>query len=324
MYNEILFTHDDMDGAGCRIVYQLHKLNDDANSYKIFNCANNNIDAIVENSLSNGDISKDTLVSLGDICASREVLEKLVNASKQVRIWDHHRTNFYATWVVPEAVIVPENELGVMQSGTSLMYQGLSSDPDSGYSKNNYNQELLSKLVDTIRSYDTYEWKESNNQDARKLQILFNLLGMERFCNRYIERIKSDKNNELLLSTDLEFIDYKLEFEQRVISQLSEDDFIPLTVNGYRCAFTYSTMGVNVSEYGNQMLEKFKNFDVFIHFSMASGTFSFRAIRDDIDLGSEIARPIGGGGHPKAAGASLDSSLKEIITKMIEFYLNKR
>lgn len=44
-------------------------------------------------------------------------------------------------------------------------------------------------------------------------------------------------------------------------------------------------------------------------------TYEFRTIRNDLNLGKEIAPNFGGGGHPKAAGASIS---KEQINKIAD------
>lgn len=41
---------------------------------------------------------------------------------------------------------------------------------------------------------------------------------------------------------------------------------------------------------------------------ISRGRVSYRTIRDDINLGTEIAHNYGGGGHPKAAGSTFDIS----------------
>ena len=52
-------------------------------------------------------------------------------------------------------------------------------------------------------------------------------------------------------------------------------------------------------------------------------SFSFRCTRDDIDLGKNISAPIGGGGHPKAAGAPISTDFKNMIVEMISTELNR-
>ena len=328
MLKHILFTHDDLDGAGCRIVYEIahmdSKLKKDED-YMVINCSNGGVDAEVMEVLNSGKIDKNTEIMFGDIVASRETLEYIVNNFSMPKIFDHHRTNFFATWIVPEAVIVPENELGVMQSGTSLMYQYFNSGNEPIWGTWMGNPEFMSDLVDTIRSYDTYEWKETNNILARKLMILFTLLGMDKFCETYIDRIWKDQySGELIDRNDIKFVDAKMDNEQKIIDSITPDDVYQIEVRGLKTAFALGSFGVSVSELGNQFLEKYPEFDMFAAFTLwRGGEFSFRSIRDDLDLGKDIALVIGGGGHPKAAGAQIDESFRDELVNMLINYMNK-
>ena len=40
---------------------------------------------------------------------------------------------------------------------------------------------------------------------------------------------------------------------------------------------------------------------------ISKGAVSFRSVKDDIDLGGEIAHSFGGGGHKKAAGSRFNT-----------------
>lgn len=39
-------------------------------------------------------------------------------------------------------------------------------------------------------------------------------------------------------------------------------------------------------------------------------TVSYRTVKEDIDLGKDVASLFGGGGHPKAAGSEFSQSIK--------------
>ena len=322
MLKTILFTHDDLDGAGCRIVYELaHHHLEKGKDYMVFNCPNNGADNAVMDCIEKGLIDKNTEICFGDIVASRETLEHLVNNYSMPKIWDHHRTNFFTTWVVPEAVIVPENDFGVMQSGTSLMYQHFSLVNEL----NVKNEKLLDKLIDTIRSYDTFEWKETNNLDAKKLNILFSLLGMEVFCNEYIARVNSDDtSDDIITDGDIKFVNAKIDYEQRIIDGVTPDDVYRVSVNGLKTAFILGGMGVNVSELAHQFLTKYPDdFDMFASFNLwRGGEFQFRTIKDDLDIGKDVAALIGGGGHPKAAGAPLGDEIRHELLKLLIMKMN--
>lgn len=354
MLKIILFDHDDLDAAGCRIVFMVAhshlKMNED---YIIVHCSNNNVDYQVRETVMKDNVDENTEIYFSDICASRETLEVLVEKFKTVKIWDHHRTNFFATHIVPDAVIIPENGLGVLESGTSIMFQHFSelafcdpTDPRSRYFmtpnertqailsnkmnpkvesiKDGGNLELMQELVENIRSYDTYDWKAANNFTAKKLQTLYYLLGMERFCNRYVSRITSNSDKDIISPTDMEFIDSKLESEQRVIDSIGVDDVYDVSIKGFKAAFVLSSAGANISELSSQFLTKFPEYDMFIGFSFFhGGEYSFRGIRDDIDLGTEIALPIGGGGHPKACGAPIPDEIRSKIVEMLMQNIDK-
>lgn len=358
MLQTILFDHDDMDGAGCRIVFQLaHQHLKEGKDYIIVHCSNVGVDSSVTEIINRDDVNEDTVIYFADICASREVMEMVAKKFKTVRVFDHHRTNFFVSWIIPDAVIIPENPMGVMESGTSLLFQHFCEiaadnpyDPRALYFMDNtslkkaidhsvkhgygttetmmekYEEgtdgfQLFSELVDNIRSYDTYEWKEKDNIVAKKLQMLFFLLGMDRFCNKYISRIKNPSNKktvDIIDPSDMEFVDAKLEAEKRVIDSIGIDDIYDVSIKGLRAAFILSSAGANISEVAHQFLTKHPEFDMFIGFTFyRGGEYSFRCIRDDLDTGKDIAAPIGGGGHPKASGAPIPSQVRNNIIDIL-------
>lgn len=342
MLKAVLFTHDDMDGAGCRIVFSLAYDRIDHDTWKVFNCTNTSIDTDVMDFINNDtNHDENTLICFGDICCSCPVMEAVKEKVKHIFVWDHHATNFPITNVLPSVMIMPKNNLGIMESGTSLMYKYFAEnsvtnpkDPRSYWFT--YGQlPVLQELVDLIRSYDTYEWKDTNNLDAKKLQTLFWLLSMDRFCTRYIDIIRGSYPGNIgsvFNRADLDFIEAKLENEQKCIDRFMDqalkfdnlkDPVYQIYVRGYTCAFTVSTLGANISELGYQFLREHPEFDLFIQYSLQTNTFQIRTAREDLDTGAVIAGPIGGGGHPKASGATLDPAIKDQIIDLLINFLNK-
>lgn len=339
MLKHVLFTHDDLDGAGCRIVFELAKYNMKKGAeYDIIICGNNTINGIVLDALSKEDyISKDgeTEIYFADICPSLEVLRKLADEYKNVKIFDHHVTNFPAQNVFPNAVIMPENNFHQMQSGTSLLYQHFVEITNTTeYGKLSAHKsltdtgkwgKLIGKFVDTVRAYDTYEFKETGEKLPKQLQTLFFLLGMERFVNKYMERFTSIQypSESIILPNDMLFVDSKLEFEQRVIDNLSIDDVKIVDVKGYKTAFLLMPVAANISEVGYQFLDRNPDIDMLAYFSLArGGEFSFRTQRTNLDVGKDIAEPIGGGGHPKASGAPINENLQALLSGMLIAFMN--
>lgn len=355
---EILFTHDDLDGAGCRILWEIAHRDINPEYWKVVNCSNKNVDDQVRSWLDSGDLDSNCNICFADIVCEREMFNRIKHEYVDIHVWDHHRSNFWVQTEYPAAEIIPENEMGVLQSGTSILYQYLcraaESDPIGTlkYFKSDYeNTDLIACFVDTVRSYDTYEWKQTGNLTAKKLQILFFLLGMERFCKRYvtnltttsqifadtdeslkdsrvIEYIKNDVipldiSARLFSETDLEFISSRLEMEQERIDAFTLDDIIDVNVRGLRTAFALNTVGMNVSELANQFLTKHPEFEMFVGFSMADGgQYSYRSIRDDLDIAALVAVPNGGGGHPKAAGSFVNKELMDYIADQLINELN--
>jgi len=330
MYKKVLFTHDDMDGAGCRIVFELaHRHLEKGKDYEIFNCSNNGVDETALSIFRNEQFDPvNTHVIFADICCSVQALEVFKSKEVKVDIFDHHRTNFPVQQVYPDAQIVPENVLGVQESGTSLLYQYFYNIDDfTGEHFKNLDEVMFSKLVDTIRSYDTYEWKTTNNILAKELQTLFYLLGMDKFCERYIKKISDveNKDNHLISLTDMDFVSTKIENEQKVIDNFTPDDVFEFMLRGYNIAFILTTKGASISELGYQFLTKYPQYDAMIYFSPYNGgKFEMRTVRDDIDMGAMFAMPIGGGGHPKAAGAPLPQSSQDMMVDMLIDVLNGR
>lgn len=330
----ILFTHDDLDGGGCRVIFSLAHSHLDNSEWMIINCSNNSVNDDVKKAIEEGIIGEDTIVCFADICASKEVIQMLVQkcGSDKIFVWDHHLTNLFITQEIPNAVVIAENELGVKESGTSLLYKHFSelayndeSDPRGKFFRNEGNQKLLSLFVDTVRSYDTYEWKQTNNIDAIKLNKFFWFIGMDLFCNRYIDALKKNDNTEdiILADGDLKYIiNSKIELEKKIIDSITPADVFTFNVRGYKVAFSFPIFGASASELGNQFLTRYApEYDIFVSMSITNdrGTFQFRTIRPDLNLGKDIAIPLGGGGHPKAAGAPVPEF---IVTEIIDMVIN--
>lgn len=331
MLKTILFTHDDLDGGGCRIIFEIaHSHMKKGDEYDVINCSNQSVEEDVNTIINSGRIDLNTLICFADICICDKALSYMKNKGYNIMIWDHHRSNLFATWIIPEAIIEIENDFGVPQCGTSLMYQyfaklGYIDDIKGKHFMTEIISKILGKLVDTIRSYDTYEWKQTNNLEAKKLNTLFYLMGIDNFCDRYVNRITKNEitacSDVLLVDNDLKLvIDEKIRREQKIINCITPDDIFELNIKGYKVAFSFPAIGASVSELGNQFLIKYPEYDIFMGFQVNNNegiSVSFRSIKDDVDV-SKIASIIGGGGHIKASGASLNYYLKDIIINTIE------
>jgi oligoribonuclease NrnB/cAMP/cGMP phosphodiesterase (DHH superfamily) len=201
---------------------------------------------------------------------------------------------------------------------------------ESVFLKNDY----FGIIVDLIRSYDTYEWKQTNNIAAKKLFQLYILLEMDLFCDKYekaiIENTKIDNtipDYYLACSDDVKFIiNRKIEKEKNIISLVSPDDMYKFEVKGKKCLLIFPIIGANISEIGNQFLANHPEYDIIFQASFYndSQTIEMRSVKEGFNLGTEIAAPIGGGGHPKAAGCRIKETIvDQLISNLIDF-LNEK
>lgn len=332
MLKEILLTHNDMDGAGCRIVFELaHVGMSKGYDYDVLNCANGNIDEISKDTIERPDIDTNTEIYYADISPSKDVLEMLISKGFKVKIFDHHATNVTLLDICPSWVIRVTNDLGELCCGTSLLYQyysalavsSLVTNPSKNhymYFRDDYGTKLLANFVECIRLYDTWEWKRLNMVEAKDLHTLYFLLGMDRFCNRFINRIIDKEGDNVILDTDWEFINAKGDYERKIIDEFIEipGSIIDTDIQGYRTALTIGTRGASISELASRFLSAKPEFDLFINLSIGSNPkfFSIRTIKDYIDV-SEFAKNLGGGGHVSASGAPLNDKVYEAIIAII-------
>lgn len=332
MKKVILFTHDDLDGAGCRVIFEVYANTAQLKEWQVVICSNNNVDQKVNDTISEAVVSHTTTLIFADICCSKDLLTWLNNKFDNVIVYDHHLTNMYAKDVIGDkAHIISVNDKGKMESGTSILYkfsirECFSEVNDLDIYDCDTEMMLMDEFVDTVRSYDTYEWKSTGNKNAKALQTLFGLLGMNNFCNTFITRIKNACDFSNLISDDeYRFINAKLDNEQAIIDKFTEDDIIPVKVKGYNTALCLKSVFANISELAYQFLTKYPKYDIFVCASLKEGgVFEIRTIRDDIDTGKKIAAPIGGGGHPKASGAPIKKAVINAFKDILLAQLNER
>ena len=81
---------------------------------------------------------------------------------------------------------------------------------------------------------------------------------------------------------------------------------------GKVCGFVFAEK--YFSELGNRLCQLHPEID-FVAMIDMNGNVSYRTVKDDIDLGKDVAKLFGGGGHPKAAGSRFS---KDVQLKLIK------
>lgn len=325
MMKEILFTHTDLDGAGCQIVYELaHQGKVKGVDYDVINSENNTVDQDVVNAISNNLVSTNTEVFFADICANEPVLDRLMKDGYNVTVFDHHITNTFANIYFPASQIIPINTSGVKECGTSILYKYYL---DKGVEF--HNKEIMDTFVELVRLYDTYEFKEVNIILARHLQVLLTMIGLEAFVEKYLDELSTnlidfdkdcDIKDKIIDTASMKFINAKLNKEKKILKDFTTDDVVTAFINGRKIAFMLTTKGASFSELSQDFLKKNPDYDVcalFGFYSTGPGGFQFRTIKDDINTAMEIAQPMGGGGHPRASGAPIRETVKNAIINIL-------
>ena len=101
-----------------------------------------------------------------------------------------------------------------------------------------------------------------------------------------------------------------LEIEQDKINQYiskKKKQVKEKNILGYKAGVVFAEQ--YSSQLGNELAKEYTDLDFIAIINTSSQTVSYRGIKDNIDLGKDVAKVFGGGGHPKAAGSQIDEVL---------------
>lgn len=330
---KVLFTHDDLDGAGCTVLFELacRLANRD---FAIINCHNQSVDKDVQNYISENHESAEFYFA--DICCSEELLKSIAadmcTDDELVHVFDHHITNKFA-YNVPgvDARILSGDDTVKMQCGASILEKDIVCEP-IWFDKN------VQRFVNTVRAWDTFDWQNYPENsliriEAPLLNSLFHTLGMKLFCDTYVDEFLSRESDEYWESVIpnkylLELAKYQVELEEKAIesfaSALAPKFNFKVEENGHlrtlKGAYFVCPGSLNISTAMTEWLKRNPDVDIAIMYMPQYGTLSLRTIREDVSV-AEICKACGGGGHPKAAGCPAPKELSQvsgIIKKYIE------
>ena len=310
MLSSVLFTHTDLDGAGCAVLYRLACK---TAKYRVFHCTYKDIDEKIINAIEDGLVTPKTEICIADISPSMEVMKRLVEGFPFLMIWDHHRTALPLLEIFPMGQIIEKDENG-LTCGTQLMFDHYIK--TGAYCSHVKMDTIeLTRFVQAVRSWDTWEWKKHNMEVPKELNVLFNTLGMEKFVNRCCS-IYYQGQGSLLRSSERFIIGAIIEKEQKIIESVEPKHVCERSIYGYRSAVYFTPGNVNVSDLASSFLLRHPEFDIFIGIDLVSGTCQYRTSKDNIDV-SEIAKMVGGGGHKQASGSIISQETKGKVMDLI-------
>ena len=303
-----LFTHGaDLDGVGCSILAYLAFGRENVD---VEYCNYDDVDGKIRKFYLCDNPEEYDAIYITDISVDKEVaaeIDLLVTAGQKWRLFDHHATALWLNeyeWC--EVRVAYDN--GVKTSGTELFFNHLDK---HGYLDEYEDWKVvnISRFVIMVRDYDTWRWKGfvHNCFMCKQLNDLFNIYWRYDFIDWVLKNIELPNKfpyfNEVdkaLLNIKQKEINYYIECKDK---QLVEkiDKF------GNRYGFVFSDR--YASELGNYLSEVHPELDYIAMVNVSNGTVSYRTVKEDIDLGCEIAHSYGGGGHKKAAGSQFDISV---------------
>ena len=304
-----LFTHTDMDGAGCAILANI--------AFK------NNVDIEY---IHNPKELTDSLIKMGNEYKEYEVVyitdcsfdieqvnEQNPKVLNHIKLFDHHKTAIEPfkeyNWAKVEPML--NNRL---TCGTELFYQYL------------LNKGLITNrdfFVEQVRLYDTWDYNKYPSQIPKYLSSMVFKLGLQYTVNTFSQRLAKKDLNELTLFNEYErtILAYENERETKDI-----DNFMKLAYIGkvesegkeYSFCLVYNN-GLYTSVMGNKICVDY-NVDIAFLINLNKDIVGVRSTRTDIDLGAIMKQFYNGGGHPQASGGSIEGiaeqTAKDIVGRM--------
>jgi len=267
-----LVTHNDLDGCVCAILFKA--VYPDGKYYiENYDTVDERIKQILE--------EKPEQLFITDISPSREVA-KLLDQDPycNVLLFDHHKTALHFNdyhWAVVDT--------GGF-CGADLFYSFLADKHRKDLTK----LGKYDKLVFHANDYDLWFHRDPH---SAVVNSLLNVLGCERFVNRFLQNPSVD-----LTETEKYILEIEKEKEEKYIQE------------AVKAANIYGIYAVTfaeklISEIGHNILHEF-SVDVAVIVNAQKGTVSFRSKKSDVSL---LAKALGGGGHPNAAGSTIPDHL---------------
>ncbi|NUK30432.1 oligoribonuclease [Parageobacillus sp. VR-IP] len=288
-----LFTDSDLDGIGCGLLAKLAFA-----EVNISFCSYRNLDERVRQFLED-EQNREAELFITDLAVGEEVEQKLAerfNAGGHVQVIDHHVTALHFNQY-PWGWVKPTDEQGKKTCATSLFYDYLIRE---GKLERN---ETLDEFVELVRQYDTWEWEETNNTRAKRLNDLLTILGLDEFWDKMSERLAADgpfsltETEELILDMEEKKIQRYIRMKQKQLVQRWFGDYCVGIVFAER----------HLSELGNALSKRCPHLDLIAMVNMGTKHIGFRTIHDTVNV-AEFAKQFGGGGHPKASGCFVDET----------------
>jgi oligoribonuclease NrnB/cAMP/cGMP phosphodiesterase (DHH superfamily) len=298
-----LFTHDDLDGVGCAVIFKA-KFGLDANAtycnYTTFNTKIANYLAFMNSHKRTG------LLMITDASITPEtaaLVDEYIALGGQAVLLDHHTNGAewqgqpYLEWITTK----PWAHVDKLRCGTQLAYDYLLPSP------------TYAPFAALVQNYDVSGWIPKPNGDrstpspqAKELNQLRYLIGKETFAARFAADpgVEFREGERLVLDLDHRTLDnYRKEVEASAIV---------LEPNALGQRFAVAFCDRYTTDVAHMLMDDLK-LDGVVLLDIYHRKISFRS-HEGVDVGS-VAQVLGGGGHTQAAGITMEAPA---IAKMME------
>ena len=306
-----LFTHGaDLDGNGCAILAFLAFGRENVD---VEYCSYKDVDEKVEKFIEDEKLFRSydavfiTDISISDSVAN--MIDILDQPPRKVRLFDHHATALGLNkheW----CEVLVEDETGLKMSGTALFYNHLVR--NGFFDHHIMNSRVMGNIcrfVEIVRDYDTWRWKELGEKGivSKQLNDLLDIYGREDFIDYTIDSICADSRELFphIFGTAQALLEQKQKDIDIYVAE--KDKQLQVATDQFGNTFGWVFAERYFSELGNRLCELHEELSYVAMIDISKGVVSFRSIKEDIDLGGEIAHSFGGGGHKKAAGSRFNA-----------------
>lgn len=274
----ILFTHTDLDGIGCAVLYKAKFGFHEETYFCNYNDVNERVNRVLDNiedRYDDGDLPSIIITDISVDDHTAERLELYTMKGGIVLLLDHHKTaealNRY-DWAFVD----------VEASGTLLTYSFLN---------------LPTRYRNFALLVDDYDRWIHDDPNSKKLNQLFFMLGFDRF----IERFYHDPNVEFNAAERL-LLELDDENKDRYIKRVEKGLSVYAGSNNERIGVGYADR--YTSEAAHELINRL-NLKAIALIDVNGGKVSLRSV-GNYDV-STLAKVYGGGGHKNAAGVEYSS-----------------
>lgn len=255
-------------------------------------------------------------ILITDISVTHDTAQRLDAMSKtfgfDIDLIDHHQVKeemYQFEWVHVN------NDSDVC--GTSLLRDHLSGKPTwcCEDSWDALDSVATLHFVNDVCEYDTWRFDKTKETNSENLNTLLTLMCRDDFEMMMTSYLLANPDIPYEVSDEPEYAFVESANRKRKeYCALRNRSMRIVEYKGYKVGVVFGER--YMSSLGDYILEHHPSLDFCAVVNLPSSV-SLRTKSDTLNLGLDIARPLGGGGHPKAAGYQIDDIPDDLIRKLI-------